>query len=128
MENLRLEVEDLRNSMKKLKGKDKIRSDTSNVDTCSDDSRKEIENNEKDLKIVGYIEGLLEEEEEDDTEIVKENDQIIEVLRKMKSVNAIVEEEPTSDIEEEFDQNNNNIETDAETEDIINEDANDYPE
>ncbi|XP_031121032.1 TMV resistance protein N-like [Ipomoea triloba] len=156
MENLRLEVEDLRNSMKKLKGKDKIRSDTSSVDTCSDDSRKEIENNEKDLKIVGYIEGLVEEEEEDDTEIVKENDQIIEVLRKMKSVNAIIEEEPTSmksvnaiieeeptsDIEEEFDQNNNNIETDAEefdqnnnnietdaeTEDIINEDANDYPE
>lgn len=118
------EIETLKRQLKRIKGKE-IESENSEInlekeerdtETSSSNGSNHLEMSEK---IVNYI------QESEEEEIKNENDQIVETLRRMKNVNAIIEEEPESDIEDSY---NDPIDTEMETESIVNLDADDYPE
>ena len=118
--NLKLSI--LEEEIKKLKQKEKkksnkmSKSNNSNSDSSNSDSSsiKNSSNDNNNEKIINFIE---ESETEGKSEIEKENDQIMQALRKINNVSAIIKDESESE---------ENILTDMETD--INEEVYNYPE
>ena len=118
VENLKNEISQLKIEVSRLKGKEKIEFQDSSNET----DKEQIDSSNTEEEEIRYLEESDNKEQEI---IIKENQEILEALGKMKNINAIIEDE--SDIEQE-ENSIRQTDNDMETETYTNKNAEDYPE
>lgn len=126
VENLREEMKQLRIEISKIKGKGKIE-----ITNSEKGIESELESSDTEKEESHEIKYIEESNHDEHDIIIKENKEILEALGKMKNVNAIIEEENKSDIESDIEEKESyykKTDNEIDTDDIVNEDAYEYPE